>query len=210
MDTNCPLCNGKGILFFTDKNHTFFDCTECKGLYRDPNQFLKPADEKERYLHHKSDINDSGYYNFVSSIIKEVKNYFPKGNKGLDYGCGHTPILSEFLKKEHYTMEVFDAVFFKETEVLNKQYDFIVCCEVIEHFYDPFNEFKQMRELLAPKGKLICKTHLYENGIEFEKWYYKNDPSHVFIYRAETFDWIREHFNFSDVKIDERLITFSK
>ena len=209
MDPSCPLCKSKGILFFKDETHTFFECMECKGLYRSPDQFLKPNEERERYLHHISDINDKGYYTFVSPILTEVKKYFPKGKTGLDYGCGHTPVLSELLKKEQYEMEIFDAVFFKEVEVLNKKYDFIVCCEVIEHFYDPYKDFKQMLELLVPDGKLICKTHPYDHQIEFDTWYYKNDPSHVFIYQIETFNWIRDHFHLKDVKIDERLITFS-
>lgn len=210
MLSKCPLCDNPGILFFRDDKHTFHECANCKGIFRDREQLLKLNDERERYLHHKSDINDSGYYKFVSPIIKEVKNHFPKGNEGLDYGCGHTPVLSEFLAREHYEMAVYDAVFFNEASVLKKKYDFIVCCEVMEHFYDPSFEFKQLYELLLANGKLICKTHLYENKIEFDKWYYKNDPSHVFIYQVETLIWIKEHFGFNNVKIDGRLITFSK
>ena len=210
MYSICPLCDKQGIVFFQDDKNTFHECPNCQGIFRDRGQFLNLNAEKERYLNHVSDINDKGYHTFVSPILKEVKKHFPKGNMGLDYGCGHTPVLSEFLKKEQYKMEIFDAVFFKETEVFNKSYDFIVCCEVMEHFYDPYKEFRQMLDLLVPGGKLICKTHLYENQIEFEKWYYKNDPSHVFIYRMETLNWIKDHCHFKDVKIDERLITFSK
>ena len=210
MPHNCPLCNKQGILFFKDAKHTFHECTNCKGIFRDRQQLLDLNAERERYLTHISNINDTGYYKFVSPIIKEVKNHFSKGISGLDYGCGHTPVLSEHLINEHYKMTVYDAVFFNEASVLKKKYDFIVCCEVMEHFYDPSFEFKQLYELLRPNGKLICKTHLYENKIAFDDWYYKNDPSHVFIYQVKTLIWIKNHFRFNDVKIDGRLITFSK
>ena len=210
MPHNCPLCDKQGILFFQDAKHTFHECTNCKGIFRDRQQLLEPNAERARYLTHISNINDSGYYKFVSPIIEEVKNHFSKGISGLDYGCGHTPVLSEHLKKEHYKMTVYDPVFFKEASVLKKKYNFIVCCEVMEHFYDPSFEFKQLYELLRPNGKLICKTHLYENKMKFEEWYYKNDPSHVFIYQVKTLIWIKNHFRFDDVKIDGRLITFSK
>ena len=51
-------------------------------------------------------------------------------------------------------------------------------------------------------------TYLYHDDINFDAWYYKNDPTHVFIYRAETIEWIKNHFGFSSVTIDHRLITF--
>jgi 2-polyprenyl-3-methyl-5-hydroxy-6-metoxy-1,4-benzoquinol methylase len=90
------------------------------------------------------------------------------------------------------------------------QYDFIVCCEVIEHFYHPSQEFQNLFQTLRAKGKLICKTHLFEEGIDFDTWYYKNDPSHVFIYQAETMLWIKNNYLLKDVKINKRVITFTK
>jgi hypothetical protein len=210
MDTNCPLCNGKGIPFYKDLKHLFYECADCQGIFRDKSQLLDPDQEKERYLHHVSNIDDEGYYKFVSPIINEVKTHDHNGNTGLDYGCGHTPVLSELLRKEHYDMEIFDAVFFPETSVLKRQYHFIVCCEVMEHFYQPSKDFKLLYECLAQGGKLICKTHLFETGMDFGQWYYKNDPSHVFIYQFRTIVWVKDHFQFKDVKIEDRLITFSK
>lgn len=210
MPESCPLCNTKGNPFFQNKQHTFYECGLCKAVFRDRVQFLDKKDEKERYLHHVSDINDTGYHNFVLPIIKEVKNHFKSGKCGLDYGCGHTPVLSRLLSLENYDMEVYDAIFFNETTVLDKKYNFIVCCEVMEHFYQPRLEFKRLFELLLPGGKLICKTHIYEKGMNFDAWYYKNDPSHVFIYQKETIGWIKDHFKCSGLEINKRLITFSK
>jgi hypothetical protein len=51
-------------------------------------------------------------------------------------------------------------------------------------------------------------TELYNEGIDFASWYYKNDPTHVFFYSQETFEWIKKEFCFSNVKVDERLIIF--
>ena len=93
---------------------------------------------------------------------------------------------------------------------MKHQYDFIVCCEVMEHFYEPSKEFLNLFKLLTSKGKLFCKTHLFEKGTDFGKWYYKNDPSHVFIYQSKTVHWIKEMFEIDNVKISDRIITFSK
>jgi hypothetical protein len=52
-------------------------------------------------------------------------------------------------------------------------------------------------------------THLYDSTINFEKWYYRNDATHVFIYQADTIQFIHKELGFSNVEIDKRLITFS-
>ena len=67
-----------------------------------------------------------------------------------------------------------------------------------------------MHSLLKPAGKLICMTDLYSDDKDFGNWYYKNDHTHVFIYRAETMEHIRSRFGFRDVKVEGRLIEFSK
>ncbi len=51
-------------------------------------------------------------------------------------------------------------------------------------------------------------THLYDENIDFEKWYYKNDPTHVFIYQEKTIEYIAKEFGFSSFCIENRLITF--
>lgn len=210
MKHHCPLCANDADTFFKDSKHHFLLCPTCLGIFRDDNQFLSAVNEKKRYLLHRNDMEDKGYYQFVLPIINQVKLHMTQGAKGLDFGCGHTPVLSNYLIKEGYDMSVFDPIFFKDESVMNDQYDFIVCCEVIEHFCNPAYEFQKLFQTLGPKGKLICKTHLFDKGIDFDKWYYKNDPSHVFIYQAETIRWIKNNYLLNDVKINQRVITFSK
>jgi len=210
MDATCPLCDHEGSSFYQDKKHHFFLCRHCEGIFRNQNQFLVSSDEKSRYLNHISDLNDKGYYQFIKPIIDQVKKNYTIGSHGLDFGCGHTPVLSRHLENESYIMSEFDAIFFNDTSLLEKNYDFIVCCEVMEHFFAPAKMFKKLFEMLKPNGKLICKTHPYSKSINFENWYYKNDPSHVFIYQKKTLEWIKDTFHFEYVKIDDRLITFCK
>lgn len=210
MDPICPLCDHEGSSFYKDKKHHFFLCNNCEGIFRNQNQFLNSPAEKSRYLNHISDINDQGYYQFIKPIIDEVKKTLETGSQGLDFGCGHTPVLSKHLERESYNMSEYDAIFFNDTSVLNRNYDFIVCCEVMEHFYKPLKMFQLLFDILRPGGALICKTHPYTKSIDFNNWYYKNDPSHVFIYQHKTLQWVKENFCFENVKIDDRLITFSK
>ena len=210
MKNNCPLCGQASNTFYQDKLHHFYLCEQCEGIFRNKTQFLNKTEEKNRYLHHVSSIEDKGYYNFISPILDEVTAKSKKGSRGLDFGCGHTPVLSRHLANQGFDMVAFDPIFFSDKSVLKDTYDFIVACEVAEHFYDPAAEFKDLFSLLRSGGRLILKTHPYKKEIDFKSWYYKNDPSHVFIYQRKTFEWIKEFFGFKNVKIKDRLISFSK
>jgi hypothetical protein len=209
-ENSCPLCGSKGRSFFADEKHRFFTCDFCRGIFRAPEQALNFEQERNRYLLHKNHLQDQGYLNFVSPILAEVRSRHKPGAEGLDFGCGHTPVISEVLKNDKYLVDHYDPLFFPQKIFEGKTYDFIVCCEVMEHFLNPKKEFVLLAEHLKPTGNLICMTSLFSEEMDFNSWYYKNDPTHVFLYRKETLAHITAHCNFSHVKIEEPLIVFSK
>ena len=113
------------------------------------------------------------------------------------------------LTDANYTVKVYDPFFHPYTAVLNRTYDYIVSCEVIEHFHKPEFEFGKLYDLLNPGGKLFCMTDpLVEEN--FDKWYYKDDPTHVIFYNYQNLDWILNKVGFSYLNINGRLITLSK
>jgi len=198
----CPLCYSTGSIYGAD----FFLCKNCGGVFRGKNSYLHPSDEKKRYESHNNDVKDKKYQQFVSPITQAViKNYLPT-HHGLDFGAGTGPVISYLLEKQSYKIKQYDPFFHNHPELLTQTYDYIVCCEVIEHFRNPSQEFGLLRKILKPHGSLFCMTHLYQPNIDFESWYYKNDPTHVFIYQKQTLDWIKDYFNFSSLKIEDRLI----
>ncbi len=210
MNPICPLCSQLASLFFKNEKQLFYQCDNCKGIFADKKLLLNSNEEKERYRHHKNHIDDLGYIQFSDPIISSVKKYFNSSHKGLDFGVGHTPVISEILKKGNYQLEIYDPLFYKNKKVLEKKYDFIVSCEVVEHFFNPLKEFTLLNNLLTDQGKLLCMTFIYKEDIDFDKWFYKNDPTHVFLYQKETFYWIAEKFDFQKVEFDKRLIILSK
>jgi SAM-dependent methyltransferase len=199
----CPLCQGEARIF-SDKG--FFLCKECKGIFRDKQSYLSPSEEKKRYEKHNNDVNDKNYQQFVSPITEAVLNKYSSTDKGLDFGAGTGPVICKLLKDKKYSIEPYDPFFHDHPELLNKKYDYIVCCEVMEHFHSPGKEFRLLKNLLKPNGTLYCMTHLYSPEIAFENWYYKNDPTHVFIFQKHTVEWIKINFGFSSLIIHERLI----
>ena len=209
-ENSCPLCGSQGKPFFSDKRHRFCSCDSCRGIYRDREQVLNPEEEKNRYLLHQNHLGDTGYLNFVSPILETIRSEYATDASGLDFGCGHTPVISEVLKSENYMVDHYDPVFYPQEVFEGRSYNFIICCEVMEHFQDPKKEFDLLANLLKPNGKLICMTSLFSDDIDFSSWYYKNDPTHVFLYRKETLDHVVRFCGFGHVKVNKSLIVFSK
>jgi cyclopropane fatty-acyl-phospholipid synthase-like methyltransferase len=139
-----------------------------------------------------------------------VLNDFTPKHSGLDFGAGTNSVIVKLLKDKKYNIVEYDPFFSNHPEVLEKQYDYITCCEVIEHFHHPFEEFKKLYQLLKPGGKLICMTDFFSETQNFDTWYYKTDPTHVFFYTKKTFEWIRRTFGFESVSFHGRMIILSK
>lgn len=204
-DQLCPLCNGSAEMFFDDM---YFQCRTCSGIFL-ASQFYPTAErEKQRYEEHNNDVNDLGYQQFVSPITDAVLQDFSPMHSGLDFGSGTGPVTSKILQDHGYTIAQYDPFFANYPEVLQGQYDYITCCEVIEHFHAPAQEFALLYELLKPGGSLYCMTFIYNNSIQFKNWVYKNDDTHVFFYQEPTLYWIQNNFGFSSLTIRDRLIKF--
>lgn len=213
-DDNCPLCHGNAKLFWNCslRNVDYYKCNNCQSIFKDRKVYLEQSAEKSRYQLHQNNIYDQSYQKFVSPITNAVTRDFALDTLGLDYGCGSGPVISYVLESKGYRFQLYDPYFYPGQEYLNHVYHFITCCEVMEHFYRPFEEFKKLKNLLEAKGKLYCKTNFISNSIsveEFSKWYYKDDPTHVFFYSTKALEFIKEAFGFTDVFMSKKLITFS-
>ena len=206
----CILCGDTASsIYYQDKHHYFFECSLCSTVYRNAENFIDHNAEKERYLTHNNDVDNLGYQRFVRPIIKAVTKEYTTTHIGLDFGAGTGPVITKLLSDQGYTLALYDPFFHPDKTVLEQQYDFIVCCEVIEHFHNPMVEFRLLKSLLKPNGKLFCMTDVWEDGKEaFAKWYYKNDPTHVIFYNAKNIQYIKNTVGFRNSIVDGRLITF--
>ncbi|MFC5044594.1 class I SAM-dependent methyltransferase [Aquimarina hainanensis] len=207
----CPLCNTACLDIFSKiQQKTYYNCPTCNGVFLDAIYFLSAEEEKARYELHNNDIHNIGYQKFVSPIVEDVRTHYSKQHKGLDYGSGSGPVITSLLRDSKYDITTYDPYFDPNQNALSGNYDYIVCCEVMEHFYTPFKEFNMLHSLLVPGGRLFCKTTLYQPGVKFETWWYKNDPTHVFFYSENTLLWIQKNIGFSELFLTKNLITFLK
>lgn len=209
MPQTCPLCKQKASHFYTHKNRIFHQCNNCRGVFLEPTFFISSNEEEKRYRQHNNDVEDSNYQKFVSPITSAILNDFSVGDMGLDFGAGTGPVISKVLNDSGFEIVQYDPFFHQNPEPLKQTYDYIACCEVMEHFHNPYKEFKLLKGLLKPNGKLYCMTNIYNKSIDFDAWYYKNDPTHVFMYQEETIHYLANEFNFSNVEITGGLIVFT-
>lgn len=204
----CPLCKGESTIFYQFKTRLYHQCKTCKGIFVDASLIPELNDEKLRYEEHHNDVNNKGYQKFVSPITNSILKKYSPHHKGLDFGAGTGPVIAKILKEQHYDIKLYDPFFHNSPSLLNQTYDYIACCEVIEHFHFPAKEFELLKKILNNGEALYCMTDIYDRSIDFHKWYYKNDLTHVFIYQKETLEWVKQAFGFSQLFIKDRLVTF--
>ncbi|MCP9200939.1 class I SAM-dependent methyltransferase [Gramella sp. GC03-9] len=197
----CSLCSRGTLETNIINQKEYLHCLNCKAIFLASKHFLSPAEEKARYEKHNNDIHDPGYQEFVRPIVENVIANHSPGSHGLDYGCGTGPVITAELSKKGYNTKLYDPYFNPSISVLKRQYDYIVCCEVMEHFQHPIEEFRQLKSLLNPGGSLYCKTSLYDDKIDFDNWYYKDDPTHVTFYTAKALHYIKDRLGYLTLEI---------
>lgn len=202
----CTLCSAAvDPFYYYEKGHReYFQCTNCNAVLMNKAHYPSADEEIYRYESHNNDVNDPRYQKFVQPLVEKITEHYPPQTLGLDYGSGTGPVITKLLAEQGYQVNTFDPFFDNKPEVLSLHYDYIVSCEVIEHFHKPFEEFQKLRDMLKPNGALFLKTDPYTDDTDFHAWYYKSDETHVIFYHPDTMQWIRETFGFSKLEMDGR------
>lgn len=203
----CPLCSGNSKHYHTFRQREFLQCSVCLSVFKHPDHYLSEAEEQAHYECHINNPDDLRYQKFVSPVTNSILNDFSTIDYGLDFGSGTGSPIVKVLEDNSYDIQEYDLYFHNNPEKLNTKYNYIACSEVAEHFKEPYKEFTLLKDLLLPDGKLYLMTELFDEQRDFESWYYKTDPTHVFLYHPKAFEWIQQEFGYRQLIIDKRLIT---
>ncbi|WP_445749796.1 class I SAM-dependent methyltransferase [Polaribacter sp.] len=204
---HCTLCENP---LENKVDDFYFHCNVCDAYVKDSKFYINYQQEKKRYEAHNNDVNDAGYQKFTSPITNFILQNYSPNHLGLDFGCGKGPVISEQLQKHGFQIKLYDPFFYPDENYLNFKYDYIFSCEVFEHFHHPKNEIDKLLHLLKTSGKLLVMTHLYDGEIAFSNWYYRNDPTHVFIYTSNTFAYIATKYQLNLGFQNNRFIILQK
>ena len=204
QETLCPLCYSEQTSYFhtSSKSHgsrIYHKCANCCLIFVLPQFYLTESEEKDRYDTHDNNPNDEGYKKFLSiatnSLIPVLTD---KSLKGLDFGCGPATALAQIMSENGFhSMSNYDLYFHNDQSVLDQQYDFVTCTEVVEHFYEPGKEWQLLDKLVTNGGWLCVMTGMNFEEKNFGTWWYIRDNTHVCFYQHQTMQWIASKYNWT-------------
>lgn len=204
---NCLLCHNDSNDFVQDT----FMCSECKLVFKNPDIFYSTEQDIHRYSQHNNASTDQGYLNFLGKFVNPLKEFLPAKFTALDFGCGPGPTLSGLLENLGGNVENYDPLFFPDAHLLiPDSYDVVTSTEVVEHFKTPGFDWEVLIGLVKDGGILGIMTEMYSADIDYSKWWYKKDATHVVFYQKETFDFIAEKYDLEIVYCDNKSIIIFK
>lgn len=186
----CPLCRHSVLSTIDCPPQRYYRCLHCKLVFLDFLQRPDPAEERRHYDLHVNHPDDPGYRRFLSRAMQPVLDTITPPASGLDFGCGPGPTLSVMLREHGYECADHDPIYFPDQELLQSQYDFVTCSEVIEHVHQPDAVWPLLARLLKPGGLLVVMTKRLRSLEAFPDWHYRRDPTHVCFYSVATFEWV--------------------
>lgn len=208
----CTLCSQPSNPFCEDRKRQYFRCTSCDLIFADPDARLNQEEEKSIYGFHTNDPDDARYRDFLSQLSIPLLEKIRSGMHGLDFGSGPGPTLNLMLEEQGMTMSIYDIYYAPDHGQLERQYDFVTCSEVVEHFGEPGKSWPELVTLVQPGGWLGVMTWLFikDSAEDFQRWGYKGDPTHVSFYTPSTMQWLAEHFELSLEIVSDRVMLFRK
>ena len=217
MSVPCPLCGEPLEAFATvadgprraGRTLDFLDCPACRLVVRDPVAWPSPQAEADYYRLHENRADDPGYRRFLAPAFAHLADVLAPGVRALDFGCGPDSALIAMAREHGVEIAGWDPQFHPDTAVLDGgPFDVITCTETVEHLHRPAAVFQRLERLLRPGGWLIVQTGFVPERAAFDAWHYRRDPTHVILFRAETFRWLAATRGWRAVAIEAPVAVF--
>lgn len=206
----CPLCQSQdNKLHYTDpaREWPYFLCQSCDLVFVAPGKRIPWEAEKKRYDEHNNTLEDPRYLEFIGTLVSVTKPYLKNGSIGLDFGCGVAAPVAHLLELEGFQMDRYDPYYFPK-DSWNATYDFILATEVIEHLYKPNQTIDFIRSKTKHDGLIGFKSTWHHKDIDFSKWFYRNDDTHVVFYSHKTLHWIAEKWKLKILELTDREVLY--
>lgn len=203
---SCGLCESenKRIYYECSQRGMYWECVNCGYIWLDPCARLSPESEKSRYSLHQNSLEKEGYLDHLGQLANPVFDLLqPKDKMGLDFGCGPIEGMKHLGKVRGIYIESYDPFFFPRSwETSDSVFDFLLCCEAIEHFYWPGRELALMKKITRDDSIWGFKSSLVPSKEAFGRWYYRSDSSHVGFFSPRSIEWMAARWGKSIYRLE--------
>lgn len=210
----CAICHHKTtILYDPQFELEYHSCHNCGFIAQDRNQLILFNEEREEYDRHENSIENEGYVAYFKRFIDAAVIPYAQVGKGLDYGSGPEPVLSQVMLRDYGAeMDIYDLHYQPEKVFEGKVYDYIISTEVIEHVKEPLEVLQLMYQHLKPGGIAAIMTLFHLNDeVKFLDWWYRRDVTHISFFLPKTFRLMAKLIGFEVIYCDDkRYITLKK
>ena len=197
----CPLCLSPQLEpYWQDAARSYLRCAGCELVVVPPRFHLSLSEERAVYDLHENGPDDAGYRKFLGRLTAPLIARLKPGAQGLDFGSGPGPTLSLMMSEAGYPSAIYDPIYAPDTSALEARYDLISATEVVEHLRTPKQDLDRLFAMLRPGGTLAIMTKLVLNRERFSTWHYKNDPTHISFFSAQTLRWLADSW---DAKLEQ-------
>jgi hypothetical protein len=207
----CPLCHCDQVQFFhQDKKRAFYCCDTCDLVFADAASHLPPMAERQRYGRSRISQKQKQLSQFVFPFLKQLQQLHSGQLTGLNFGRILEAANLKLITDAGHILNQYDPFLAPEHTLLKREYDFIVCYRVFEHFQYPMKEWHLLSRLLNPGGWLAINTPLLTDLQAFGKWHHKNNLTHVSFYQKSTFEYLAANSEFTLLFAAKDLILMQK
>ncbi|MBE8189532.1 MAG: class I SAM-dependent methyltransferase [Candidatus Thioglobus sp.] len=215
MTAKCPLCFENQVQIYCQNNSKndlkdYLHCQKCDLVFAEKAFHLSKSEEKARYDLHQNNSADLKYRQFLSQVFDPVIQLIPPNSKGLDFGSGPGPTLSEMFSQRGFSVDLFDKFYANNPAIFANKYDFITATEVAEHLAEPGFELGRLYEMLEVGGILALMTKMLNPNIDFKSWYYKDDPTHICFFSERTMRFLAKFWGAKVEFQNENVVLFFK
>jgi 2-polyprenyl-3-methyl-5-hydroxy-6-metoxy-1,4-benzoquinol methylase len=135
--------------------------------------------EKERYRFHNNTAENKEYVAYLKEFTRELTRMPISNPEVLDFGSGQERVLTQVLQQSGYDCYAYDPLYEIGMEHLNKKFDIIIFCEVVEHLRDLRKEMNLIKKILHPQGYVIIRMEICQGRDAFIDWWYTKDKTHI-------------------------------
>jgi SAM-dependent methyltransferase len=206
----CPLCNHQAQFFLQDKKRAFYVCPHCGLVMADPKSHIRPSIEIQRYGRAQKGTKQRQLSQFLMPLLAQINLQQSGTLSGLNFGRVLDAQCLQSINEAGHSVKQYDPFFAADHSVLQTTYDFVCSYKVFEHFRHPNKEWQLLSRLVKPGGWLAISTPLMTDLRHFNKWHYKNNPTHVSFYQRQTFEYLTENSEFTLLFVSQALILMQK